>query len=198
MSSRSTQRSKALYNLNGGLFYSFHHWPRGILKILTNPRVPSDRSRFSLIVFLLVNGFDPALCEEYMNDLWSFDRHQMNHIIKTIQKYPFSNWTAWNIHEERSTGPVGGRRTRDHANPMPARMRLTPKVKIVEANLYSDDEDDEEDMMDRIVRNLLLPTIHNKEYLDAMEQDPFMMAMKDQARKENAAREAKRAFYKAL
>ncbi|AXH73547.1 MAG: hypothetical protein [Doliovirus lythtis] len=78
------------------------HWPNAIFKVFFFKLKPSNSDRFKLTVFLLCNGVDPLLIQEYYAVAYLFTQHQQRQIRDIIKKYPSSKWTAWNVSERKS------------------------------------------------------------------------------------------------
>jgi DNA primase large subunit len=78
-------------------------WPRAIKQIFYTRLRPTNRERFTMIVFFLNNGLNPVILREYFQMAYVFDADAWRQINHVITRYPSSNWTAWNISEQRST-----------------------------------------------------------------------------------------------
>lgn len=79
-----------------------HKWPRAIQRLLLQQKSLSNPDRFKLIVFLLANGVPPPMIKALLNARFKFDQEALRHIDYIINKYPSSNWRAWNVAANRS------------------------------------------------------------------------------------------------
>lgn len=82
-------------------FPKAHLWPEAIRtafykKHITNPE------RFKITVFFLANGVAPFIIKGVFNEKYTFDKEAVRQVNWIINKYPTSQWTAWNIAEQRS------------------------------------------------------------------------------------------------
>lgn len=80
-----------------------HKWPRSIQRTLLQQRHLNNQDRFKIIVFLLANGVAPHLIKALLNARFKFDQEALRHIDYIINKYPSSNWKAWNVAMNKTT-----------------------------------------------------------------------------------------------
>lgn len=78
-------------------------WPRSIKNTFYTQLRPTNRDRFTMIVFFLNNGLNPVIIREYFQMAYVFDQDAWRQINYIIAKYPTSSWTSWNVSEQRST-----------------------------------------------------------------------------------------------
>lgn len=78
-------------------------WPRQIRHLVYEKRHVKNRERFIVVVFFLTNGIDPDLIGQIMRRLYpQLDAAALRHIAWIIDRYPSSNWTQWNVYQQRS------------------------------------------------------------------------------------------------
>jgi hypothetical protein len=78
-------------------------WPDAI-RIAFFKRHMSNTERFKVTVFFLVNRVPPHVIKNAYEYKFKFDAQAWRQINWIINKYPTSNWKAWNLMERRSTG----------------------------------------------------------------------------------------------
>lgn len=98
----STDRVRFLRYLQAEKLGPAKHWPDSIRRLLFGKTSLKNQERFKIVVFFLVNGISPDLIRRRWVPLYDFDSSALRHIEYIIEKYPSSDWMAWNVSEGRS------------------------------------------------------------------------------------------------
>lgn len=78
-----------------------HLWPKAIREAFFKKHM-NNTERFKVTVFFLANGVAPFLITKAYQKKFNFDKEAWRQINWIFQKYPTSNWTAWNVALGRS------------------------------------------------------------------------------------------------
>jgi len=79
------------------------NWPRQIKRTFYTVLRPNNQQRFTMLVFFLNNGLNPVILREYFQMAYVFDSDAWRQINWVITHFPNSNWTSWNVSENRTT-----------------------------------------------------------------------------------------------
>lgn len=88
---------RRLRNLIYDLVGPIDWWPPQVVSVFSRLHM-NNRDRFVLTVFLLCNGCDPRIIIQYYRVAYDFDRSAWDQVNYIINRYPQSQWQAWNIH----------------------------------------------------------------------------------------------------
>lgn len=82
-------------------FPKSHLWPKAIRDAFYKKHM-NNTERFKVVVFFLANGVEPRVLMQALAEKFKFDKEAWRQIRWIVDKYPTSNWKAWNIAERRS------------------------------------------------------------------------------------------------
>lgn len=85
-------------------------WPSAIRMMLLSYGHLNNSQRFAATVFLLGNGINPRLIEEFYASRFNFDAAAWRQVQYVIRMFPTSNWTYWDVNLGRTYNPrIDGR-----------------------------------------------------------------------------------------
>nr|WAE43218.1 MAG: hypothetical protein [Cressdnaviricota sp.] len=81
---------------------STKHWPRAIRRIMMEAPTLDNRTRFTVVCFMLCNGMMLKEIRLWLNQRWELSPQDVERIDQIINKYPKSTWSSWNMAENKS------------------------------------------------------------------------------------------------